>query len=179
MIAGLSIEFVAPNGEVGQGVLERLTVAFERTGDELENFGELVFPRLTPVFEAEMAKQFQSEGSGPSGHWQQLSADYEAWKSKHYPGNPILEATGRMKEGLTESSSPFATRAFSGNDFEFGTSGVEYASYHQLGTTAGLPARPLFDFSTDFERDLTDAAFEAAREAVQKSGLAEFSELTP
>lgn len=175
MIAGLEIQFLSAGVDEGPAVLERLAVAFERAGDELADFGNTIFPKLTPVFEAEMEKQFQSEGSGQSGAWAQLSPAYEAWKSKMYPGNPILEASGRMKAGLTDSSSPFATRVFGGDTFEFGTAGVEYASYHQLGT-ASMPARPPFDFSSDFERDLAEAALGAAREVVQKSGLAEFVE---
>lgn len=175
MIAGLHIEYLVGGVDEGPGALERLSVAFERAGDELADFEKHVFPRLAPVFEAEMAKQFGSEGSGQTGTWAQLSPGYEAWKSQHYPGNPILEATGRMREGLTESSSPFATRVVAGNNFEFGTLGVEYASFHQVGT-ALMPARPVFDFSSDFERDLAAAALDAAREAVRVSGLAEFVE---
>lgn len=175
MIAGLNIEYVVAGQDGGLEVLERISVAFERAGDELADFGENVFPRLVPVFEAEMAKQFQSEGSGQSGPWAPLSPAYEALKQQRHPGNPILEASGRMKEGLTESSSPFATRRFGGSDFEFGTNQVEYASFHQT-STATMPARPPFDFSPDFERDLSAAALEAAREVVQKSGLAEFVE---
>lgn len=175
MIAGLTIDFVAAGNTGGPEIVERISVAFERAGDELADFGENVFPRLTPVFEAEMEKQFQSEGSGARGPWAQLSPAYEAIKAQRFPGNPILEATGRMKEGLTDSSSPFATRRMGGDTFEFGTLGVEYASHHQVGT-ATMPARPPFDFSTDFERDLAGAALEAARDVVQKSGLSEFVE---
>lgn len=165
-------------GDAGENVLERMAVAFERTGDELEDFGSSIFPKLTPLFEAEMAKQFDSEGSGSTGSWAQLSPAYEAWKSQNFPGNPILQLTGNMMAGLTQSSSPFATRAFDRDTFEFGTSGVEYASFHQLGT-ATMPSRPPFDFSDDFERDLSAAALDAAREVIDSTGLGEFVEVAP
>jgi len=177
-VAGIAIEYQVNGGDGGEAVLERLAVAFERTGDELADFGSTIFPRLTPIFEAEMEKQFESEGSGQSGPWAPLSEAYEAWKSQDYPGNPILQLSGAMMAGLTQSSSPFATRQFGGDVFEFGTSGVPYASLHQLGT-ATMPSRPPFDFSTDFERDLAAGALEAAREVVANTGLGEYVEVVP
>lgn len=178
MIAGLEITWSVAGGPAGDAVFERLAVAFERTGDDLSDFGATIFPKLSPIFEAEMEKQFDSEGSGQSGAWAQLSLGYEAWKSANYPGNPILQLTGAMMAGLTSSSSPFATRQFGGDVFEFGTAGVPYASFHQLGTER-MPSRPPFDFSSDFERDLAAGALEAARESMEKHGLADFVEVVP
>lgn len=173
MIAGLALTWATSNGDTGEAVLERIRVAFERTGDELADFGSTIFPRLTPIFEAEMEKQFESEGSGQSGPWAQLSPAYEAWKSANYPGNPIGQLTGNMMAGLTQSSSPFATRQFGGDVFEFGTSGVPYADTFHLGT-ATQPSRAVFDFSPDFERDLAEAALGAARDVISNTGLDEF-----
>ena len=123
-----------------------------------------------------MEKQFDSEGSGARGSWAPLSEKYAAWKSTHYPGMPILQATGTMKDALTNSASPYAHREVSGNDFNFGTSGLDYASYHQTGTSR-MPDRPPFDFSPDFERDLLAAALEGAREAMAESRLMEYVEV--
>jgi len=177
-IVGLEISYQVNGAEEGEAVLERIRVAFERTGDELAQFDKHVFPKLTPVFEAEMAKQFDAQGDGPRGQWEPLSPAYADWKERAFPGNPILVLSGKMREGLTSSASPYAARAFSSDTFSFGTQGVEYASFHQLGTPK-MPDRPPFDFSADFERDLAEASLEGAREAVAAAGLDEFVEVVP
>lgn len=177
-VVGLHIDVQHAGESGGEAVLERLSVAFERTGEELRDFSTHVWPKLTPVFEAEERRQFDAQGGGPRGEWAPLTDAYARRKELLYPGNPILVASGALKAALTESSSPLATRAYSGQQFEFGTSGLEYASYHQVGTER-MVARPPFDFSDDFERDVTEAALEAAREAMASSGLDELVEVVP
>lgn len=169
-VFGLRIEHQVGGEAAGDDAIERIAVAFERFGVEMANFGENIFPKLVPVFEAEQKRQADAQGGGPSGPWASLSPAYEAWKQQAYPGQPILQATGRMYEALTSSSSPFAARVFAGDEFNFGTQGLEYASFHQVGTHF-MPARPPFDFSSDFERDITEAALEAAREMAKKAEL--------
>lgn len=178
MIAGLQITYAVNDAATDETVLERIRVAFERTGDELEDFSKHVWPRLTPVFEAEMARQFDAQGGGPTGAWAPLSPAYAAWKERAFPGQPILVASGKMREALTQSASPFAARAFDSDSFQFGTSNIPYASFHQLGTPT-MPDRPPFDFSPDFEMDLARESLEAARDAVAASGLGDFVEVVP
>lgn len=178
MIAGLAITYQVAGVDQGPAVLERISAAFERTGDELADFSKHVFPRLTPLFEAESRRQFDAQGGGPRGGWAALSPGYARWKEEHYPGKTILRRTDALYQALTESSSVFAERVMSGEQFDFGTRGVEYASFHQLGT-GSMVDRPPFDFSPDFEADLAREALEAAREAVQAAGLDEFAELRP
>lgn len=168
MIAGFRIEW-----DTGDDTLDRLSVALERAGNELAEFGKYVFPRMVPVFEGEMEKQFDAQGAGESGGWAPLSEQYARWKEQNYPGQPILQREGRLHEALTQSGSPFARRVFGSDTFDFGTLGVEYASYHQLGT-ARMPARRLFDFGSDFERLLLQEGEAAAREAIAAVGADEF-----
>lgn len=167
-VYGLQVE-VSVGTDSGEGALQRLSVAFERAGAEVENFGKWVFPKLTPVFEDAVSEQFDARGSGPmSGSWSPLSPVYSAWKEANYPGMPILELTGELRTALTTSGAPSAYREWSASEFAFGTAGLEYASFHQTGT-ARMPARPLFDFGPTFERGLQTAAMSGLREAV-KSG---------
>jgi phage gpG-like protein len=177
VIGGISVQW-ATTGEDGAEALNRMGVAFERAGDELANFGQYIFPRMTPVFEDEMRSQFDAEGQGASGSWAPLSEQYAAWKEDHYPGQPILQREGTLHEALTSSGSPFARRVVSGDEFDFGTIGVEYASVHQLGS-GRMPARPLFDMGTDFERILLREGEAAAREAMEAAGVDEFAEQSP
>lgn len=173
-VSGLTVE-VLVNGQEAGPELRRIQVAFERAGSEIADFGRHLFPKLPALFEAEELRQFDAEGDGPSGPWAPLSSAYAALKEKKYPGNPILVASGKLRAALTSSSSPWSTRSYGADEFTFGTAGIDYASAHQLGT-AYMPARPEFDMSPDFERDLEDATLESVREAVRTSGLAEFVE---
>jgi hypothetical protein len=172
-ISGFKLEWSVGNNDTGEDTLERMAVAFERSGDELGDFGQYLFPRMTPVFEAEMERQFEAEGQGQSGGWAPLSEQYRRWKEEHYPGKPILQREGTLYEALTSSSSPFARRVSTGDTFDFGTIGVEYAMTKQLGT-AREPARPPFDFGEDFERVLIQEGAGAAREAIAASGADQY-----
>jgi len=164
---GLSIEVFVGN-DTAEGALQRFAVAFERAGDAIADMSEYVFPRLSTVFEVEVAAQFSAEGRGPiAGAWAALSPSYADWKEQHFPGLPILQRTTALHEALTNSNSPGAHRAWTASDFNFGTQGVEYASFHQSGTSQ-MKARPVFDFGGDFERAMTAAAMEGIRAAVKK-----------
>lgn len=175
-VAGLEIRYAVGDKD-DELAMQRMVSAFERLDGDFSDFGKHVFPKLIPLFEAETKRQFNDEGSGPNrGHWAPLSPAYAAWKSRVAPGKPINELSGRMREALTESSSPLALRSTEGNAFNFGTRGVEYASFKQTGTNRE-PSRPPFDFSGDFERDFERIGAETMRELVKKSGVGEFGEV--
>jgi phage gpG-like protein len=174
MISGLHIEYRVGNVPAGEDVLERMSIAFERAGNELADFGTHVFPRMVPVFEAELAAQFDAEGRGPNrGSWAALSPAYEAWKSKRYPGAPILVRSGALREALTESGGSHALRDFGETTFNFGTDGLPYASTKQTGTEHE-PDRSPFDFGAEFEDELSRVTLEGAREALTAVGADEF-----
>jgi len=140
----------------------------ERFGNNIEDFGKFVFPRVTSLFEKTIDGQFQARGHGTKGPWKALSDDYKKWKDIHFPGKPLLEATGNMRAGLTNGSSGYAFRGTSPTVLAFGTQSVPYASYHQTGSPT-LPVRPPFDFGSEFEDDLIQAmqlgVVDAARDA--------------
>jgi phage gpG-like protein len=166
-VVGLQVE-VSVGNDSGEGALQRFAVAVERAGAELANLSEHVFPRLVPVFEQVVAQQFAAEGEGPiAGSWAELSPSYAEWKEQHFPGLPILERTGALKAALTQTAAPQAHREWTSTQFVFGTAGIEYASFHQGGTSR-MKARPPFDFGPDFERLLTLAAMAGVRDAVRK-----------
>lgn len=175
-VSGLHIELLV-NDEAGEPEMRRISVAFERAGDEIGDFGKHVFPKLPAIFETEARRQFDGEGAGPTGGWAALSPEYAQWKDQHYPGMPTLRRTNSLYEALTNSSSAHAERSDQGSDFVYGTTGLEYPSHLQLGTK-WMPARPPLDFSDDFERDLTHVLSEAVRDAVKAAGADEFSETT-
>ena len=63
--------------------------------------------------------------------WQKLSPGYNKWKNKHYPGNPILRASGLMQElaYIYTRGDRFLVRS------------TPYGGYQQFGTSE-MPARP-------------------------------------
>lgn len=168
-----SMEFYV-GGSVDPG-LRRLRAAFERGGAEVANLGKYVFPRVSDALEAATSKQFEGEGVGSTGSWAVLSPRYAEWKEKHFPGALILDRTRALMSGLTDSSSSTARRESSNEALVFGTSGVEYATFHQTGTKK-MPARPPLDMGEDFEADLMAAAMAGVREAVRagSNGLLDF-----
>lgn len=170
----VSIEYQVGSA-TGEQVLERMAVAFERADAELADFSEHVFPKLQAVLEEAVAGQFDAEGKGPqAGAWSQLTEQYAAWKEARYPGQPILEATGALHDALTVGGSAHALRDNSATQFNFGTTGLEYASFHQVGTSR-MVARPPFDFGTEFERELLRAAGDGVREGIKAAGVDEFA----
>lgn len=177
-VYGLTVEYAVGNA-TGDDAVTRLSTAFERGGDAISNFGEHVFPRLVPIFETAEGRQFDAQGTGPfAGHWAPLSSAYAQWKAKAAPGKPILELSGDLREALTRSSSPLASREWSANDFAFGTRGVEYASYHQVGT-GRMPARPPFDFGEGFEEELTRATQLGLVAALRAARVDEVADVQP
>ena len=174
-VFGVDISYQIGGGEPGDDAVVRdIAIAFERAGDKFERFGEFVYPKLIPVFEKAMGEQFEAEGRGPvQGAWTQLSEAYGAWKARKAPGRGLLELSGKLREAMTSSSSPFAEREYSARDFNFGTRNVPYASFHQTGTSR-MPSRAPFDFGPETEEEMNRAAASAAREAMKDAGLDEY-----
>ena len=63
--------------------------------------------------------------------WQRLTPRYQAWKSEHYPGQPILRATGLMQD---------VAYIYTRGD-KFLVRSTNYGKYQQFGTSK-MPARP-------------------------------------
>ena len=65
---------------------------------------------------------FETRGRVVGETWKPLNKKYAIWKSQHYPGKGILEATGNMKSGFKYKSSK--------QDVVVGNI-VDYFRYHQ------------------------------------------------
>lgn len=171
----LQIEWQVGGGS-SEPTLTRLTTAFERAGAELAQVGKHILPKLLPVLEVQTAKQFDAQGGGPqAGSWAPLSVSYAKWKAANYPGQPINVLTGVLRAALTDSSSANAERTVNGDALSFGTRGLPYASVKQTGGR-NEPARPPFDFGSDMEQAIQQAAAAGVRDAVREAsaGLLDF-----
>jgi hypothetical protein len=94
------------------------------------------WPMLVPVATGWWRQQFESEGGFAGQPWASLSPSYAAWKSAHYPGKPILQATGAMRQAASRPerfTSPISLTL---------TITDPKIAYHEEGT-GRMPARPL------------------------------------
>lgn len=117
---------------------------------------------FTPLFAKQIAEiklawagNFTTGGFA-SGGWMPLDAGYAAWKLVRYPGSPPMVRTGRLFQSLTAGMTESIFSA-TPNSYKMGTT-VEYAKFHQYGTTK-MPARQIVFVPTEFaRRAATDAA---------------------
>lgn len=109
---------------------------------------------LRPAFEAmaadwstTMQRKFESEGAHEAGTdeagtpnppWEPLSARYAAWKARHYPGMPILQRTGALRQAAVHPQTDVTADSLTL------TVDVPYAIYHQARARgkAQFPRRP-------------------------------------
>lgn len=136
---------------------EGFDITFEVSGDTqimrgLSRFAEDV-KDLSPAFR-EMAKdfkkieqgQFGSAGGRGSGGWQPLSKSYAEWKSRNFPGIPLMVLSGLMRESL-QGNNPWTIEEIEPHQMRLGTR-IPYAKMHQQGGSK-LPQRRLIDLTED------------------------------
>lgn len=145
-----------------------LNVAYDIQGEEkFERALSLLYDsfrdwrRLWPQIAAEFYRiekeQFNSQGaSGASGAWQELSAGYEKYKALTYPGRPILQASGHLKESITDPTNRDHVFRMTETSLTIGTTDP-VGRYHQRGSER-LPQRKIFDLTDDDKRHLRDVA---------------------
>lgn len=108
-----------------------------------------LWEKLANRFAAIERRQFASEGAYGSGGWAALSPNYAAWKSRHYPGKPILERDGDLKRSLTRR--PFGVEVLEPHAMTVG-SDIDYGRYHQHGG-GNLPRRRPVEFPESERRE--------------------------
>lgn len=113
----------------------------------------------------ELAKAYAANfaASGlPVGGWSPLKPEYSSWKSTNFPGAPIMVQSGALRRDLSTLRGPKSD--IRKTSAVFSTSGIEYASFHQYGTTR-MPKRqivfepPLFakNLAAQAKEHITDA----------------------
>jgi phage gpG-like protein len=115
-----------------------------------------VFRKIRDDLRSAFAKNFTSNGLEVGG-WQPLDPGYAAWKSVHFPGAPPMVRTGKMFQSL-------ATLRGGNNEIDrhharFGTSGINYAEFHQYGTSK-MPKREIVFIPQGAERTWSKMAVE-------------------
>lgn len=117
---------------------------------------------FTPIFAKQIAElklawagNFTS-GGFVSGGWAPLDAGYGAWKLAHFPGAPPMVRTGRLFQSLAVGAAE-SIYSSTNSSFSIGTT-VEYAKFHQYGTTK-MPKRQIVFAPEELRRKFaSDAA---------------------
>ena len=111
--------------------------------------------RMADVILDRVNEQFATEGAhGEAGGWRPLSPEYAAWKARHFPGQPILVRTGKMKNVLLDKSSAVTITNKAMVYYPLS----EYAGYHQRGTEK-MPARKPVNLTMSDRKEVLDRVF--------------------
>ncbi len=98
-----------------------------------------VFRQIRDELRTAFAANFASNGL-PVGGWRPLDAQYAAWKAVNFPGATPMIQTGELFRNL--SSLRGKSSDIDRHTARFGTSGINYASFHQYGTSK-MPKREI------------------------------------
>lgn len=127
-------------------IVVRIDVDFreDKLLDKLDNikgrardFGS-VFKKIQNDLEETWSNNFMTNGL-PSGGWAPLDSEYGSWKSINFPGMPPMIRTGKLFSSLGNLRG--APNSIGKKNAQFGTN-VEYAKFHQYGTTK-MPKRTI------------------------------------
>lgn len=104
----------------------------------------------------------------PVGGWSPLKPAYSAWKARNFPGAPIMVQTGRLFRAVGQMNG--AGTKIGRNRAEFNV-GVDYASFHQYGTTRMEKRRVVLDtplFAREVAREAKDHITDAANGVIRR-----------
>lgn len=90
-----------------------------------------VWRSLTVYLRRAALQQFASEGGRGGAQWAPLTPRYAAQKEKVFPGQPIMRASDRLFQSLTDQTADSVVE-IEAQEMTFGTE-VPYARYHQRG----------------------------------------------
>ncbi len=104
---------------------------------------------LLPKLWRDVERNFEEEGKGAGG-WAPLSTAYAKWKTRRYPGKPILQREGRLLNSLRPSNDGRSIGRdgileISRTGMAYGTA-VLYGKFHQDGGKKGRPPQRRFLF---------------------------------
>jgi hypothetical protein len=78
--------------------------------------------RIAEHFREHLWDVFESQGTATAGGmWKQLSPEYAAWKSRHYPGARILQQRRRLRASFTAKGAEGHVERIHGNTLEIGS----------------------------------------------------------
>jgi len=127
---------------------EQVSRMLSRTTEKLEDLGPF-WDAAGDMLITTMEAQFSSEG-GRTGGWAPLSSRYAVDKARKYGSQPILVASGGMRQSLVGGPGNISRQEQGG--LLFGTE-VKFARYHQSGTSR-MPQRRILDLTDQDRRSI-------------------------
>ena len=119
-------------------VLELLENMKDRAGDMRP-----VFRWAKGQLELANAANFMANGLPSGKPWAPLDKDYGTWKSARFPGRGTMVQTGNLFRSLINMNDS-AVNVIEKDTATFGTN-VEYAKFHQYGTTKMAKRKLVFE----------------------------------
>lgn len=108
---------------------QQVSLAFSSLAKKVKDWRPIWKQVVAKAIKPQLKIQFAAEGQGAHGKWAELSEDYKRQKERKYPGQPILQASGKMYKALMAAEGTLGERSM-----EFGPGpSVPYALYHQTG----------------------------------------------
>lgn len=143
--------------------------AFNRVEEQISDFRPL-WPSVIKEFYSITSAQFESEGTaGASGKFAPLKPAYAKFKEVHFPGMPILQATGHLFASMTDPEASDAILRPEKDQLTIGTK-TPYAIHHQRGTPK-MKARKIVSLSEDSKRRIQKAIQRPLVEFVRRQGF--------
>ena len=146
-----------------------ITPALDRYSQQIGQLAETLtddfdWASLAPVIADHAERIFRTQGGGK---WAPLNPQYAAWKSRNYPGAPILVRTGQYLAAATNPGTPH-NLVETGKDYiRFGVAGLDYALFHEEGR-GRLPERPVFAL-LEGDQELQDDAKNALANSLRRN----------
>ena len=114
--------------------IEALKYIQSELSDLREFYEELVYPKMLRDIET----IFEREGR-PT--WDRLSDNYAKWKQRYYPGLPILQLSGNLRDSYTITGHEHHNAVITERTISVYSS-LPHAALHESGTDT-MPARPV------------------------------------
>jgi len=127
--------------------LEGVGKISKRINKVTENVKNLrpAFEKVADDFRSTEDKVFRGQGAyGSRAKWKKLSPIYDEWKSRHYPGRPILYRDGDLKNSLASKGANHI-EIIKKTSITLGSNDPKFI-WHQKGTIK-MPSRPPITFT--------------------------------
>ena len=151
--------------------LNDLLAKFKGVEEGMLDFRQLgAWKAVASEFRKVEAEQFASEGSrGESGAWKPLTPKYAAIKSRKWGNKPILQASGKGYQSLTQEGAEGSVYEESAQELTLGTT-LKHMKPHQTGTSK-MPARPPIDLTRDQKQRLMKPVQDKLKQLIANAKL--------
>ena len=121
-----------------QVVIDAPQITLNYVAQELGNLRDFYEERVYPKMLRDLDKIFEDEGRPP---WAALRPSTISFKQRYYPGMPILQREGILRDSYAISTHPDHEIEITARTISLHSS-VEYAGLHESGTS-NMKARPV------------------------------------